>query len=265
MRLFVPNQYTRARRHPLLAERGARTRAHAQAPVARAHALLNSVLEAHPECDLFASAIGRLMTECKRVIEREMSGGQFLRYKDVLKRHMKKCRIEPSRWEQQAAIRMEWRATVNAKVADFEARRRLELDAKRDDIKARPPAATKMFTKIAIIAACLFGLAYAGVEYNIGAGFGYGAGYGADYGSGLGYAGYGGLGYAHAQATSQVHRVDYNTGYGGYGSGHAGYGAGYGGYGVFYGAGYGDYGAGYGGLAGYGGYGRGLHGGYSSW
>ncbi|XP_047984428.1 uncharacterized protein LOC125224952 [Leguminivora glycinivorella] len=38
----------------------------------RAHALLNSVLEAYPECDLFASAIGRLMIECKKMIEREM-------------------------------------------------------------------------------------------------------------------------------------------------------------------------------------------------
>ncbi|XP_063616513.1 uncharacterized protein LOC134789795 [Cydia splendana] len=68
-------------------------------------------------------------------------GGQFLRYKDVLKRHMKKCRIEPSRWEQQAAIRTEWRAAINANVTDFESRRRLELDAKRDEVNARPAAA----------------------------------------------------------------------------------------------------------------------------
>ncbi|XP_063391026.1 uncharacterized protein LOC134676565 [Cydia fagiglandana] len=53
VRLFVPNQYTRARRHPLLAGGSARTQAHAQAPVARAHALLNSLLEAQPQCDLF--------------------------------------------------------------------------------------------------------------------------------------------------------------------------------------------------------------------
>ncbi|XP_047984805.1 uncharacterized protein LOC125225240 [Leguminivora glycinivorella] len=61
VRLFVPNQYTRARRHPLLAWGAARTQAHAQAPVARALTLLNSVLEAQPQCDLFDSAMGRFI------------------------------------------------------------------------------------------------------------------------------------------------------------------------------------------------------------
>ncbi|XP_062529774.1 uncharacterized protein LOC134200607 [Bombyx mori] len=37
------------------------------------------------------------------------SGGQFLRYKDVQKRHMKKCNIDTSRWEAQAQNRLEWR------------------------------------------------------------------------------------------------------------------------------------------------------------
>ena len=68
-------------------------------------------------------------------------GGQLLRYKDVLKRHMKKCNITPSRWEQHAAKRSEWKALVKTKVFDFESRRRSELDAKRDDLKARPPTA----------------------------------------------------------------------------------------------------------------------------
>ncbi|CAH2103431.1 unnamed protein product [Euphydryas editha] len=32
-------------------------------------------------------------------------GGQFLRYKDVQKRHMKRCHTEPSKWELLAANR----------------------------------------------------------------------------------------------------------------------------------------------------------------
>ncbi|KAL0860281.1 hypothetical protein ABMA27_009699 [Loxostege sticticalis] len=68
-------------------------------------------------------------------------GGQLLRYKDVLKRHMKKCNIEPSQWERQAAKRPEWRSMVKAKIFDFEAKRRSDLDTKRDELKARPPAA----------------------------------------------------------------------------------------------------------------------------
>lgn len=68
-------------------------------------------------------------------------GGQFLRYKDVQKRHMKKCDIEPSQWEGLAAQRPDWRALVRNKVSDFEERRRSELDSRRDELKARPPAA----------------------------------------------------------------------------------------------------------------------------
>lgn len=68
-------------------------------------------------------------------------GGQFLRYKDVLKRHMKRCDVDPSQWEAVAADRPLWRHTVSTKVFEFERRRRKELDAKRDELKARPPAA----------------------------------------------------------------------------------------------------------------------------
>ncbi|KAG7295806.1 hypothetical protein JYU34_004672 [Plutella xylostella] len=70
-------------------------------------------------------------------------GGQLLRYKDVLKRHMKRCGIEPSQWEKHAALRPEWRALVKTKVRDFEVHRRAELDLKRDELKARPPALTQ--------------------------------------------------------------------------------------------------------------------------
>ncbi|XP_028170391.1 uncharacterized protein LOC114360035 [Ostrinia furnacalis] len=68
-------------------------------------------------------------------------GGQLLRYKDVQKRHMKRCNIEPSQWEGLAAQRPEWREIVKRQVHEFEEQRTTELDAKRDDLKARPSAA----------------------------------------------------------------------------------------------------------------------------
>lgn len=68
-------------------------------------------------------------------------GGQLLRYKDVQKRHLKRCNIEPSQWEDLAAQRSEWRGHVQRQVRDFEEQRKVDLDAKRDQIKARPPAA----------------------------------------------------------------------------------------------------------------------------
>ena len=69
-------------------------------------------------------------------------GGQLLRYKDVQKRHMKRCNIEPSQWEGLAAQRPEWRGIVKRRVREFEEQRKADLDAKRDELKARPPAAT---------------------------------------------------------------------------------------------------------------------------
>lgn len=66
-------------------------------------------------------------------------GGQFLRYKDVQKRHMNRCNIDPSHWEDQASRRPEWRRFVNDKVTDYEIQRRSDLDAKRDALKAKPP------------------------------------------------------------------------------------------------------------------------------
>ncbi|KAL0852563.1 hypothetical protein ABMA27_016982 [Loxostege sticticalis] len=68
-------------------------------------------------------------------------GGQLLRYKDVLKRHLKHLNLEPSKWEEMAGDRPAWRHTVRNKVFEFERKRRDQLDAKRDELKARPPAA----------------------------------------------------------------------------------------------------------------------------
>ncbi|CAH2268409.1 jg6278 [Pararge aegeria aegeria] len=68
-------------------------------------------------------------------------GGQLLRYKDVLKRHMKQCSIVPARWETFTKDRSHWRRLVNTNVTKFELRRLKALDAKRDELKARQPAA----------------------------------------------------------------------------------------------------------------------------
>lgn len=68
-------------------------------------------------------------------------GGQLLRYKDVLKRHMKNCKIDPLTWESTAEKRPEWRRLVRQNIEAFEKQRKDELDAKRDELKARPPTA----------------------------------------------------------------------------------------------------------------------------
>ncbi|KAJ2944521.1 hypothetical protein O0L34_g3866 [Tuta absoluta] len=65
-------------------------------------------------------------------------GGQFLRYKDVQKRHMKQCNIEPTKWEVHAEKRSEWRRLIKLKIDDFEDQRKSDLDSKRDLLKARP-------------------------------------------------------------------------------------------------------------------------------
>lgn len=70
-------------------------------------------------------------------------GGQLLRYKDVQKRHMKRCNIQPSQWERKAEDRPGWRLLVQGNVDNFEKKRLLDLDAKRDELKARPPAAIR--------------------------------------------------------------------------------------------------------------------------
>ena len=51
-------------------------------------------------------------------------GGQKLRYKDVLKRHMKNCSIDVNTWEQVANDRTKWRATVRRSKAAVEQKRR---------------------------------------------------------------------------------------------------------------------------------------------
>jgi hypothetical protein len=80
------------------------------------------------------------MTDCrlpKSVFYSELAdgkrnrGGQFLRYKDVLKRHLKAC-------EELAYMRPEWRNKVRKGVASFEVARLEHLDQKRHLRKTRP-------------------------------------------------------------------------------------------------------------------------------
>ena len=74
-------------------------------------------------------------------VGKRKQGGQLLRYKDVLKRHMKRCDMNPSEWETIAADRPQWRRIVNTKVSEFEIKRRDELNIRRDELKAHVPEA----------------------------------------------------------------------------------------------------------------------------
>ena len=69
---------------------------------------------------------------------KRMSGGQFLRYRDVLKRHLTTCGISPEGWEELAQQKGNWRNSVNKAVTTFEERRLQELNAKRLLKKNRP-------------------------------------------------------------------------------------------------------------------------------
>ncbi|KAL4708362.1 hypothetical protein ACJJTC_019598 [Scirpophaga incertulas] len=65
-------------------------------------------------------------------------GGQYLKYKDVLKRHLLACSMSSDRWEDLALQRTEWRSTVHKSTKHFEQMRLEELDEKRLLSKARP-------------------------------------------------------------------------------------------------------------------------------
>ncbi|KAG7305056.1 hypothetical protein JYU34_010512 [Plutella xylostella] len=65
-------------------------------------------------------------------------GGQHLRYKDVLKRHITASGIPPDSWEKAAHNRNEWRSTVHSRVNEFEKARLETLDSNRLQRKTRP-------------------------------------------------------------------------------------------------------------------------------
>ncbi|KAI8440933.1 hypothetical protein MSG28_009230 [Choristoneura fumiferana] len=65
-------------------------------------------------------------------------GGQHLRFKDVLKRHLNACAIDPECWEELAAGRSSWRSTISKGIELFEEGRLTALDVKRQLRKERP-------------------------------------------------------------------------------------------------------------------------------
>lgn len=65
-------------------------------------------------------------------------GGQFLRYKDVLKRHLTSCNIPCDNWEELAHSRPEWRKIVHKACARYEANHLEHHDAKHQLQKSRP-------------------------------------------------------------------------------------------------------------------------------
>lgn len=85
------------------------------------------------------------MDDCrlpKTVFYLELSTGkrhhQHLRYKDVLKRHLKACDIPLKGWEDLASMRPEWRHNVKKVAASFEEARLKHLDYKRHLRQTRP-------------------------------------------------------------------------------------------------------------------------------
>jgi len=57
-------------------------------------------------------------------IGKRKTGGQKLRYKDVLKRHMKNGAINNFTWEKQALDRRKWRCTLKKAIAEIEEKRK---------------------------------------------------------------------------------------------------------------------------------------------
>ncbi|KAJ2940675.1 hypothetical protein O0L34_g14785 [Tuta absoluta] len=65
-------------------------------------------------------------------------GGQYLRYKDVIKRNLVACNIPTETWESRACLRPEWRQTIHKSVERFETQRLKDLDVKRQIRKTKP-------------------------------------------------------------------------------------------------------------------------------
>ncbi|KAL4709722.1 hypothetical protein ACJJTC_005525 [Scirpophaga incertulas] len=65
-------------------------------------------------------------------------GGQYLRYRDVLKRHLTAISMSSESWEELATKRTEWRTAVKTGLENFESTPLEELDSKRRHRKTRP-------------------------------------------------------------------------------------------------------------------------------
>ena len=72
-------------------------------------------------------------------------GGQYKRYKDVLKTTLTACSITPTEFKSQAAERTSWRSLCRKRIQDFETRRVLSLQEKREQRKLGNTVTTDEF------------------------------------------------------------------------------------------------------------------------
>ncbi|KAL4708195.1 hypothetical protein ACJJTC_005337 [Scirpophaga incertulas] len=85
------------------------------------------------------------MTGCQRKYSilslpqvKRKPGGQYLRYRDVFKRHLTAISMSSESWEELATKRTEWRTAVKTGLEKFESTRLEELVSKRQHRKSRP-------------------------------------------------------------------------------------------------------------------------------
>lgn len=72
LRLYVPNSFLRGRRHRLLAVPSSRTVARANSPLPRTLTVINKLLAAYPDCDIFADEWKDLKLLCLRFCENDV-------------------------------------------------------------------------------------------------------------------------------------------------------------------------------------------------
>lgn len=72
IRFYVPDRYLRARKHKLFDVPLCRTVAREYSPIPRVLTALNALLDANPECDLFADGWMKVLSECLRYCERDV-------------------------------------------------------------------------------------------------------------------------------------------------------------------------------------------------
>ncbi|KAL4703918.1 hypothetical protein ACJJTC_002093 [Scirpophaga incertulas] len=77
-------------------------------------------------------------TELQLASGKRKPGGQYLRYGDVLKRHLTAISMSSESWEELSTKRTEWRTAVKTGLENFESTRLEELDSKRQHRKTRP-------------------------------------------------------------------------------------------------------------------------------
>lgn len=72
LQLYVPNNYSRSRKHKLFFEPFCRTVARAQSPIPRTLSALNALLHASPDLDVFADGWRTVLSECLEFCEKKV-------------------------------------------------------------------------------------------------------------------------------------------------------------------------------------------------